>query len=257
MRHMTPARRLANALGYIACVAHDFIALHLLSGFATAGSTDWIPSTDGDLATFAANFSAVLTADPTAYGLTAGDASTFAALNSTYQSAYTTATNPSTRTPDAIAAKDAAKNALKPEMRRLGNLIQANIAVSDADKIAIGLTVRDTVPTPISAPSSFPLISVLSATPYNINLKINDSDTPTTNAKPAAAIACELYAQASATPLTDPEAISYSGLETRHLANLQFDAGDVGKTAYIVGRWVTRTGLRGPWSDIASMTIAA
>jgi hypothetical protein len=31
----------------------------------------------------------------------------------------------------------------------------------------------------------------------------------------------------------------------------------VGKTAYYYGKWVTQTGLEGPWSAAASMTIAA
>lgn len=257
IRFNTPARRLALNLGLVICAAADLVAAELLSGAMTAEASDWIPSTDSDLATFAQNFSDVLSADPSAYGLEAGDASAFAVVNDAYQDAYAAAINPSTRTPATIAAKDDAKDALKPEMRRLGNLIQANPAVTNEAKAEIGLTIRSTTPTPISAPTSFPLISILSATPFNLNLKIVDSDTPTTNAKPPGAIACELRVSASATPLEDPAALTYSGMETRHLANLQFDAEDVGKTAYIAGRWITRTGLTGPWSDIQSMTIAA
>ncbi len=260
MHRMNPAHRLAIALGYTVSRAADLIAAQLLDACLTAEATDWIPSTDLDLSTFSQNFSDVLSADPTTYGLTAGDASGFATLNNSWEAAYTTATNPSTRTPDTIAAKDTAKNAMKPEMRRLGNLIQANVSVSDGDKVAIGLTVRDTGPgsqTPVPAPTSFPLLNILSATPFNHNLKVTDSDTPTTNAKPVGAIALEFHAQVSTTPIVDPDAIAYAGMETNHLINFQFSAGDVGKQVYYAGRWITRTGLVGPWSDVLSFTAAA
>lgn len=252
-----PIRLLALMLGYAAGLVGDLIAANLMEGNATAGSGDWLPGTDGDLATFSANFATVFSADPVAYGFAAGDATAFALVNSAYQVSYAAAINPSTRTADTIAQKDTDKGALKLELRRLGNLMQANPAVSDASKAAIGLTIRNPIPTPIVAPSSFPLIDVLNATPFNLNLKITDSDAPTTNAKPAGAIACELHVTVSATPIVDPELIAYNGLQTNHLANLQFQAGDVGKTAYICGRWITRTGLVGPWSGIESMTVAA
>jgi hypothetical protein len=248
---------LALTLGYVRGLASDLIAAALIAGEATASAGDWIPSTDAALATFSQNFSDVFSADPVSYGFVTADATAFALVNDAYQTSYATATNPSTRTADTIAQKDTDKNALKPELRRLGNLMQANPAVSDASKAAIGLTIRNPIPTPIVAPTSFPLIDILNATPYNLNLKITDSDAPTTNAKPAGAIACELHVQVSATPITDPTLIKYNGLQTGHLANLQFSSDDVGKTAYIVGRWITRTGLAGPWSSIESMTVAA
>lgn len=250
-------RRLSLALGYAANVAGDLIAACLLIGDAIAHASDWIPSTDLELGGFADTFVAGITADPSAYGLVAGDASALQVYVTAYDNAFSLSNDPATRTPVTISAKDDAKNALKPQLRRLGNLIQANPAVSNDDKIAIGLTVRDTIPTPVSAPTSFPLISILNATPFNHNIAVNDSDTPTTKAKPAAAIALEWHAKASATPITDPELIEYAGLETVSPFQMTWSAGDVGKTAYYAARWITRTGLVGPWSDIASMTIAA
>jgi hypothetical protein len=255
-----PITRLAHTLGYAATLVNHLIVAQLLDGVMQAAASDWIPSTDAAKATFAATFAAGITADPGSYGLVAGDATAFTILTAAYTAALDVATNDATRTPATIAAKDAAKNAMIPELRRLGNLIQANPAVSDADKVAIGLTVRDTGPgsqTPVPAPSTFPLLNILSATPFNHNLKVTDSDTPTTNAKPPGAIALEFRAQVSATPIADPEDIEYAGLETSHLVNFQFQAGDVGKQVYYAGRWITRTGLVGPWSDVLSFTAAA
>jgi hypothetical protein len=252
-----PIRSLAARIYGVVCLTTELLAAQLLEVGVTAGAGDWIPGTDADLDTFALNFSAILTANPTAYGLTAGDATALATLVNAYDAALGLATDPSTRTPATIAAKDAAKNAMKPQLRADGVLIRANPAVSDDAKIAIGVTVPDVKPTPIIAPTSFPLLSVLSATPFNHNLKVTDSDTPTTNAKPAGAIALEFRAQVSATAIADPGDIAYAGLETGHLVNKQFESGDVGKKCYYAGRWITRTGLVGPWSDITSFTVAA
>lgn len=256
MRHR-PIQIIGLFIAATANIVHDLARAGATSQGISGGASDWLPSTDGDLQTFANNFASVLTGAYVAYGISGSDATSIQALADAYSAAYDTATNPDTRTPPSIAAKDAAKNATKPELRRVGALIQANPAITDDQKLTIGLTVRDTTPTPISAPSTAPIISIIGATSLSQSLRMVDSATPTTQAKPAGAIAAEFRCGVSETPLTDPTAIPYVGLMTRPQVRQDFDSADVGKTAYYACRWITRTGLTGPWSNIASMTVAA
>jgi hypothetical protein len=46
------------------------------------------------------------------------------------------------------------------------------------------------------------------------------------------------------------------GIATRQSYVVQFNPADKGKTAYYYGRWITGTGLVGPWSMLAQLTIA-
>src|SRR5687768_14510632 len=69
--------------------------------------------TDAELYTGSANFSTLITATPTVFGLTAPQATAYAALNAAYAAAYVAANNPLTRTKPAITAKNDAKIPLK------------------------------------------------------------------------------------------------------------------------------------------------
>src|SRR5690606_23540128 len=91
-------------------------------------SSTYLPSREGELVTWSANMSALLTADPVIYGLTLGQASDFATLQTAYADAYTIANNDSTRTPASIVTKNDAKEALingPGGIRELVDIIQA------------------------------------------------------------------------------------------------------------------------------------
>lgn len=243
----------------IAVLMFPLVALVLahLVGAMPCASSDWLPSTDADLDSFAQNFNTLITAAPATYGLVAGDATAFDPIADAYTSALATATNPPTRTSVTIAAKDTARFNVKASLRELAAKVQASPTVTDGAKTALGLTVRDLLPTPIPAPATFPLLSIVKATPLAMDLRFADSETPDSRSKPADVTGMELFVEASTTPITDPEQIDYEAVVTRNPVPVTFAAGDVGKTAYIAGRWINAKGDRGPWSSIVSMTVAA
>ena len=60
---------------------------------------------DADIVAGSANFASLTATGFASYGLSTGQATAFGALNTTLQSAYSAAINPSTRTPVTIEAK--------------------------------------------------------------------------------------------------------------------------------------------------------
>jgi hypothetical protein len=218
----------------------------------------YIPPKDADLQTWALNFSTVLTASPASFGLVAADATTVASVYATWNAAFLAAVNPSTRTPTTIAAKDDAKILLLATVRPYAQLIANNAGVSAPNKTSIGVNPRTSVPTPIAAPATSPVLTIDQALPLQHVMRYRDQlASPTQKAKPYGAAQIQVFATVSATPITDPEALAYKFATTKSPVLVDFGADDVGKKAYYAGRWITRTGLVGPWSPITSFTVAA
>jgi hypothetical protein len=216
----------------------------------------YIPPTDAALQTWADNFSTLITAAPATYGLVAGDAVAIAAVVNAYSAAYAIAIDPPTRTKPSVAAKDAARQAMLDVVRGYAIQIRNNAGVTNEDKADLGLTLPDPTPTPVPPPATSPVLSVLGATPLQLTLRFTDQTTPTSRAKPENVTGLELHAVASATVISDPAVIPYAKIATRNPVALDFDAADVGKQAYIAGRWLNRKGEPGPWSNVVAFTVA-
>lgn len=218
-------------------------------------TTPYIPAKDVDFLAWLDNFDDLTSVNFATYGLTGPEAASITTVRNAYDAAFAAATNPATRTPVTVAAKDTAKATALATVRPLAQTIRNNPAVTDDDRVALGLTVPDTSPTPVPPPTSFPLLDLLGATPGQHQLQYRDSDTPTTKAKPDGSIAMELWQTVGVTPALNPVGSLYVGSVTKAPFFISLDPGDVGKFATYFARWVTRRGLVGPWSSPVSMTI--
>lgn len=216
-------------------------------------ATSYIPATDADFNNWIVNFSTLLTAAPTTYGLVAGDATAVAAVTLTWTTAYPLATDPSTRTSVTIAAKDAARIAATSLIRPLAVSISLNGGVDNSDKTAIGVTVRVTTPTPVPPPVTQPALS-LESSQHNVQtLRYYDTATPDTKAKPPGVIGLELWQGIGVAAAIDPSQCTYLTTDTKSPTVITFDGTQVGKLVTYFGRWVTRSGpggraQKGPWS---------
>lgn len=218
---------------------------------------DYIPSTDAGLLAWSTNFNAVIVADEAAYGLTAGQSAAYTALHNAFDSALTAATDPGTRTPVTVAAKDSARTDLVANARQLAQIAQTYPGITPALLADAGLTVPDPIPTPIPPPASLPVISLISSTPLSHRLRFRDSILSNPRSKPPGAIGMELYAKVGTTPPSSIEDCQYMGLFTRIPLALTYDGADALKNAYYIGRWVNAKGQAGPSSATLVVTIAA
>jgi hypothetical protein len=218
---------------------------------------DFIPASDADLANWSANFESAIDTEFATYGLTTGQATAYTALDSAFQTAYTAATDPGTRTPVAIAAKDAARAALVANARVLAAVVNAFPATTNAMRTTLGLNPYATGTTPVPAPTTQPLVAVREFIPLGHVLQIRDESTPASRKKPVGAVAAEVWAKVGATPPASIADCKFLGHYTKPFLTTAFAGADAGSLAHYVTRWVTRTGLVGPTSDVVSVTIPA
>lgn len=232
-------------------------------------STPYIPAKDADLLAWSDNFAALITASPSTYGLVAGDAAAINAVNTPWDAAYAAAVSPATRGPMTVQDKNSAKAALLAVCRPYALQVRNNAGVSDADKVALGLTVPSTSRTPILAPQTQPLIQIVAATPLSHTLRFSDSNSPQLRGKPFGAKACAFVVSYATTIGTDPDAASpvaivnsalavpsSTGLATRQPAASVLPVAQVGKLATYWARWVGIRGDVGPWSLPVAMTVS-
>ena len=220
----------------------------------------YIPETNGALRDWSQNFAALITANPFTYGLTAPDALTITTAANLYAAALTLSTDPGTKTKATVADKDAKKAAMLVTLRRYAQLIKLNNGVTNEEKIALGLTVNDTTHTPVPAPTTQPICSIIAALPLKHILRFADAATPTRRGKPPGATGLELFYFVGPTPPLMPDdspGVEYYGQATRQPYGVNHKAENVGKLSTYWARWTTATALTGPFSAPVSMTIAA
>lgn len=218
---------------------------------------DYLPTRLSDLRTWADNFAGLISGDPTSYGLTAGNATTIQSAVDAFGAAYTLGTDPLTRTTATVAAMRVARVSMTQTIRQFAAIIRANPSITAMQLAGLGLTVKDTEPSPIPAPATFPLIDVLNATPGRHELRYSDSASPDSRAKPFGAIGLQLFKTVAEGEAPSPEGAELVGQFTTNPVHVDNDPADAGKVATYFGRWITRTGLIGPWSHGTSFTIAA
>lgn len=217
----------------------------------------YIPARDNGLLAWANNFNALITANPGQYGLLSSDATAINDVVSTFAATMATVTSPTTKTAAAVSAKNTAKVSMLAVVRPYAQQVSISAGVASADKIALGVNPRTSTPSPITAPTSNPVLTIQSASNLSVVLRYRDSAAAvSTKAKPYGVLSCEIYGQTSATPVSDPTTLQLLVSATKSPLTVTVAAGAVGKQMYFAARWKTRTGGYSPWSPILNFTVA-
>lgn len=216
-----------------------------------------IPTSDPLLDAYAFNWKTLLTGAPATWGMLAGDATAISNAYTTFHAQFVLASNPATTTAAIVLAKNIAKAAMLVLLRSQYRIIKANPAVTDANKITLGVVVNDPVPTPIPPPSTFPLAQIYNSAPLQHTIGLADNTTPDSRRKPAGVRGALVFRSVGVNAATDQTQLDFLGLFTRTpFAGDTFDAGDVGKVASYAFRWTNDKGEEGPWSDIYTKTVS-
>lgn len=218
-----------------------------------------IPTRDAEYDAYLFNWKTILTATPALYGMLAADATAISNAYTTWHAAYVAASNVLTRTRSTVATKDAQKILSISLLREQYNIIKANPSVTDPNKIAIGIRVSDPVPTPVPAPTTNPVMAVIPSGTLQQLINMVDVTTPTTRAKPAGVSGALVVRKIVAVgqPIPEPETCTLLGFYTRTPFYVtEFAPTDTGKVAYYYARWTNAKGEEGPWSPVASATVA-
>ena len=227
-----------------------------LGGDILAALPSYIPSKDANLNSWLANFSSLLSASPATYGQTSGTAASVASAVAAWSTAYSLVTSPTTKTAATVSAKNTAKVRVLATVRPIAQNISLNAGVASSDKIAIGVNPRTSTPSPITPPTSNPVLVVQSAAQQSIILRYRDSAASVSvKAKPYGVKQCRIVGGPSATAVTDPTTLPFLVQATKSPVQVTTGSAAVGTQFYFAAQWVTQTGGVSPWSPIINFTI--
>jgi hypothetical protein len=217
--------------------------------------TAFPPSREAQLVTWSANFGAKITATPTAYGLTAAQATAYAALSTAFVSAYNIAQSDATRSPMNIATKDQAKRNLIGNIRLLGGIVQRFPGTTNATRLDLGLPQR-MMPAPIPAPGAAPLIDVKSVAGRTASLRLIDVANPTRRGMPPGVIGASVFSFVGAAAPADLSNWKFEGNTGRTKFNVAFPTTVVsGATVWFTAYWFNPRKQGGPVSVAVSANL--
>ncbi len=208
-------------------------------------SRSYIPTKDALLLSWSSNFKTLITASPTTYNLTAAQATAYTAAHTAYATAYATAIEPSTRTHPAITAKNAARAALKTQIRALVKFIDASATVTGAQREALGLNVRKT-PSPRPIPSEPPMLEIIERYGTTIIARLHDA-TGERRGKPNDVAGARVYSYIGATPPASVSDWKYEGSTSQTKVEIEFPVTTPpGAKVYLTAFWVNFRNQAGP-----------
>jgi hypothetical protein len=158
------------------------------------------------------------------------------------------------RTTIIVAQKNEAKEIFLSLTRLMIDFRLQNPIITNDQRIALGIHVKDKIYTPILTPSKAPKISVSVEDKRQVKISIQDVD-KSGKSKSYGIIGGVITYAILASPPSDQEQLTHSVLATRSTHVLTFKEEDRGKTVYIAARWENEKGETGPWSDIISTII--
>ena len=213
------------------------------------------PPTDGGLMAWSLNFSTLISATPTAYGLTSTQATAFAAMHTAYATAMA-ACEPTVRTKGAVVTKNTAKANLKLAANQTASLVYGTPSVTMSQKVTLGIPPRAT-PTPIPVPSAAPALNVVAMSGYTLKIKLSDSSSRPVRGKPPGVSGASVFSFTGATPPSDIAAWTFEGNTGRSTVDVVFPnttaAGEARLADGVLVQWpqTERAGMHGGGRDRA------
>lgn len=214
---------------------------------------DYIPQKDSELVPWSANFTGQVVANAAAWAIPSGEVSVLQEADTTFAILHAQADSPA-RNSIIVAEKNAARTTLVGIIRTLVGFRLKNPVITDAQRIALGLHVRDTTPSTIPVPHTRPELDIDVVDFRRLKVLFHDQGSDS-KAKPYGVNgAVIIYAVLDAPP-ADHSALTRSVLATRTPHILEFTEEERGKTVYVAICWQNEKGERGPWSEIESAIV--
>jgi hypothetical protein len=220
-------------------------------------ANDYIPADDAGLVSWATVFTTKLGNDFATYGFTEAEETALTDEVESFASLVTSANTAKTTAQSTTQAKNTGKADLVPMLRSAASRLQVHPAMSDMVRSQFGITVRDTTPTAVTAPTSAPIIWVDTKDRLRHTVHFYDELTPNSKAKPNGVHGCEIYRKIGGTAPASVAECEFLGLDTATPYVIDYGAESGGLMIYYLARWATRSGLTGPTAGLQSATVVA
>jgi len=238
--------------------------------------TNFIPHRDGAFDTWQRGFAGYVTEHFLELGLSVEQVTQLKDATLPWEAAYAAHGAARAAAKAARVVKVERRAAYDRVIRELVRRIQASKSVTDAQRAALHITVRDSEPTPVGVPKTRPLVVVDFSERLRHTLRWFDESTPTRRARPRGVMGVEVWVKVAApseasvvghqvsvgdgpneptSRLDGSEELEFLMVSTRAPAVVDYDDADGGLTAHYMLRWLSTRGEAGPWSETASATI--
>lgn len=213
----------------------------------------FVPAGDAELLGFAQNYSAVITADPVAVGLTPAIATTLSGYVTAYQTKLSALDTPSNRNPVGFQEKDEAKKTLVSYIRQTARQIQGTMTVTDLQRTELRLPIRDTEPTPVEQLTVAPALTVLGIFGHNIHVRVRDAS-GAVRGRPVNADAALIYSFVGETAPVTADGWKCEGPISKDSALVAFDpALAVGTKVFLTAQWFNTRGTSPGCTPVAAV----
>lgn len=226
-----------------------------------------IPRADGDFAVYANHYYEAVKVWWDAQGLDKAGLRGLETSLTAWNAAYPEYVAAQHAAAAARQVKDAAKRELDAAIRPVSAFVQAYPTTTDADRAAIGISVRDTGGPKTPPPASRPVVLVDAGNRLTHRLRIfaagdgQDRGAGSPRARrPRGAHGAEVYValvNPHEPPPRDTDQYKFIRTVTGGSAELTFESPQGGKQAAYMVRWVSATGEPGPWAETVTATVAA
>ncbi|MDR1223605.1 MAG: hypothetical protein LBL07_12120 [Tannerella sp.] len=190
------------------------------------------------------------------FGVSDDDIDTFNAVVALYKAAQEAAILPNAGKADRVKRKELAKTVSLTARDFVNLRLRYNPAVTDEDRVNLGLTVPNPGPSPTPEIKTWPVVVLIDTSVImRISLRFRDSDSVKSSAKPYGVHGGEIRWCILDHPPVTTEDLIHSEFSTRASRTFVFDENQRGKTVYFRLRWENMRGQKGPWSEIYSAVI--
>ncbi|MDR1865999.1 MAG: hypothetical protein LBR08_10565 [Bacteroidales bacterium] len=218
-----------------------------------AHTIDYLPQKESKLVIWGDNFAKQVTLNATAWEIPASDVAELQTALDNFKTLYEQADSPQ-KNSIIVAEKNTAKKAFKDKVRELANFRLKNPVITDAQRVATGLRVRDAKPTRISVPNTRPRLNLGVVDIRELSVRIRDTGS-SRRARPYGVIGAVLAMAVLDAPPTSIDRLTRTALVTRTPYTLKFTEEERGKTVYAAACWQNERGERGHFSEIVSAVI--
>jgi hypothetical protein len=216
--------------------------------------TDYIPKALAALTLWADRFVSYFFANAVKWGVSISDATDLKNMWDDTRELIEKSEDPAQKTHLIVNKRKEAVKAFTAKVRGFVNHELRNRAVTDDDRIALGLPIHDTTPTPIGPPTSTPTLIIDLSSHRQIRFRYQDQDSHS-KAKPYGVNGAVVAWGLLTAPPVDQEDLPHTFLATRSPFTMDFREADRGKTLYIALCWQNERGQLGPWSDLQTAII--
>lgn len=206
----------------------------------------FLPSRESDLITWSQSFQSTIVSAASDYGLTDPQAADYTTKQAAFVSAHKVANEPLTRSPGNIEVKNTKKQELITLTRELVDICQASPVMDNDKRKALGITIRDSTPTPVPVPKTSPNIDILSVVGWTVELRLHNEDS-TKRAKPEGVKGATVFSYVGETPPTNVDDWKFEGNISKTETTIHFPSTlAAGTKVWTTAFWFNTTSQSGP-----------